>query len=292
MGIPELTEGDFPGAFQAADENAKTSQFVHFLLLAIYLATLITGSILQELFELDHPKFVSFFIFLVSSSSLCALYFLRYDEKWYYGRAAAESVKTRTWRWMMSSDPYNGVSEDLDYEFIEDVSEILINDKEKAVIENTRHCDKPMISEKMKEIRQLELNEKINIYRNQRIRDQLLYYQRAGKKHRNLARFWFFIAALINIIAILSVNSPENWIINNAVPISVLSTLAGCTFTWLQAKRYRELSISYSFTAQEIGIAHSKILSIKTPEEFSNFVVSTESAFSREHTHWAARKLN
>ena len=30
MGIPELTEGDFPGAFQAADENAKTSQFVHF----------------------------------------------------------------------------------------------------------------------------------------------------------------------------------------------------------------------------------------------------------------------
>jgi len=70
----------------------------------------------------------------------------------------------------------------------------------------------------------------------------------------------------------------------------ILSVMIAGILTWIQLKKYRELSASYSFTAHEIGIIESKFDNIKTARDLSTFVQDTENAFSREHTQWIARK--
>ena len=75
-----------------------------------------------------------------------------------------------------------------------------------------------------------------------------------------------------------------------SVPVEVIATAAGAVLTWLQAKKHSELNSSYGLTAHEIVLIKGEALSVKTEKELSEFVVNSESAFSREHTQWAARK--
>jgi hypothetical protein len=58
----------------------------------------------------------------------------------------------------------------------------------------------------------------------------------------------------------------------------------------LQLRRYQELSQSYLITATELSLIKSKIHQIETEEELSNFVDDAETAISREHTLWLARR--
>lgn len=60
--------------------------------------------------------------------------------------------------------------------------------------------------------------------------------------------------------------------------------------TWLQAKKHNELNSSYSLAAHEIVLIKSEAELVDSDKALSNFVVSSESAFSREHTQWTARK--
>ncbi|MEO1352240.1 MAG: DUF4231 domain-containing protein [Cyanobacteria bacterium J06635_15] len=46
-------------------------------------------------------------LFLVTLAILIGLRVKRPDDIWYNGRAVAESVKTRTWRWVMRAEPYS-----------------------------------------------------------------------------------------------------------------------------------------------------------------------------------------
>ncbi|NKC17160.1 MAG: SLATT domain-containing protein [Gammaproteobacteria bacterium] len=62
--------------------------------------------------------------------------------------------------------------------------------------------------------------------------------------------------------------------------------------TWLQAKKHNELNSSYSLAIHEIGIIKGKAEFVETEEQFSDFVMSSENAFSKEHTQWVARKVD
>ena len=65
---------------------------------------------------------------------------------------------------------------------------------------------------------------------------------------------------------------------------------ASAVLSWLQAKKHRELSTSYSLAAHEIVLIKGEVVSIQTESNLSDFVMNSENAFSREHTQWAARK--
>ena len=74
------------------------------------------------------------------------------------------------------------------------------------------------------------------------------------------------------------------------MPTDAIATAAGAVLTWLEAKKYNELESSYALAANEIDYIKAKAALVKTEQQFSEFVLSSEAAFSREHTQWVARR--
>jgi hypothetical protein len=74
------------------------------------------------------------------------------------------------------------------------------------------------------------------------------------------------------------------------LPIDVCIVCAGAALTWMQLKRFQELSTAYSLTAHEISLLRGYSQDVSTDAKFSAFVNDAESAFSREHTQWQARR--
>ena len=59
----------------------------------------------------------------------------------------------------------------------------------------------------------------------------------------------------------------------------------------MQAKRFSDLAASYALAAHEIGFINEQAGRVGNDEEkFSSFVADAETAFSREHTQWVARR--
>ena len=92
------------------------------------------------------------------------------------------------------------------------------------------------------------------------------------------------IAVFLAILKIISSINPAY------LPVDVTIALAAGVLSWIQAKRFTELSASYALTAHEIGFINEKSATIQSEEDFSKFVGDAENAFSREHTQWAARR--
>ena len=75
-----------------------------------------------------------------------------------------------------------------------------------------------------------------------------------------------------------------------SLPIEVVATATSAVFTWVQAKKYSELISSYALAAHEIVLIKGEAVAIYDESHLSEFIINSESAFSREHTQWTARK--
>ncbi|HVK95945.1 MAG TPA: SLATT domain-containing protein, partial [Noviherbaspirillum sp.] len=72
-------------------------------------------------------------------------------------------------------------------------------------------------------------------------------------------------------------------------PTDALVTIAASLLSWIQAKRFQELSASYALAAHEISLIREQANRSMTEAQLSDFIADAESAFSREHTQWVAR---
>ena len=54
------------------------------------------------------------------------------------------------------------------------------------------------------------------------------------------------------------------------LPVDVLVTLAASILSWMQAKRFTELSASYALTAHEIGFINGQLATIDSEDNFPN----------------------
>jgi hypothetical protein len=72
--------------------------------------------------------------------------------------------------------------------------------------------------------------------------------------------------------------------------LGVVTTVVSCVVAWTQIRRFSELAHSYAFTSHEIGLLQPKAAAVKTDDELARFVADCETAFSREHTMWRARR--
>lgn len=285
---------DLPGLFQSADTASVKEQKKFFNGIFWYLTLLIVAA-LFAFFADDYPnpifKIVSTVLFLLTLFIMIWLRVSRPDDIWYNGRAVAESVKTRSWRWMMRAEPY------LDCENIEIVRKHFVNDLKTILKQNesligklgiTASVEDP-ISEKMITIRKLSLTDRFEFYRQARITNQALWYTKKSKFNKDRAERWFWTTVSLHGIAILfllyNIYDPKA-----KLPIEVIAVAASSVLTWLQSRKHNELSSSYSLTAHEIVLIKSETNRIETEEDLSEYIMNCENAFSREHTQWFARK--
>ena len=292
MNTPNLENESLPGLYQAADQASIKAQANYFLSLEIYLVLLVSAAIVSFLWPQNvYGAAASAALFLITLMILVSLRVNRPDGLWYNGRAVAESVKTRAWRWAMRAEPYEDAN-NVDIvigKFLADLKEILDQNRSLSRILSPNAGIQEPISEAMTQVRKLPVSERLAIYQRHRVKDQADWYARKAQFNQACATTWFWISVLLHSAAIVlllyrMLNPAAN------PPIETIATAAGAALTWLQAKKFNELSSSYSLAALEIGVIQGRSRSVRTEQDLSHFVLSSESAFSREHTQWAARK--
>lgn len=287
-----IDKKDLPGLYQAADQASLRSQVWYFGALGVYLILLTSAALVSFFWPANtQGALASAVLFLVTLGILVGLKFKKPDDIWYNGRAVAESVKTRSWRWMMQAEPYQetGNYDVVSKQFINDLKSILFQNRSLSYELTSSAGVLDPISKKMNTIRCLPLQDRLKIYQEQRIKNQADWYSKKSLFNKKRAFQWFCVSIALHSIAILMllyrIKNPSA-----SVPVEVIATASGAVLTWLQARKYSELNSSYGLTAHEILLIKGEALSVNSEGKFSEFVVNSESAFSREHTQWAARK--
>lgn len=292
MNSPTLNSDSLPGIYQSANQASLDAQTIYFNSLLVYLVLLVTAALVAFIWPKEAlGAIASAALFLVTLGILVYLRVKRPDDLWYNGRAVAESVKTRSWRWCMRAEPYQDCDnvEIVSKQFVSDLKSILNQNRALSEILQSTLGVKDAISSEMKEIRALEIEDRLEIYKKQRIKNQSEWYAKKSQFNKRRARQWFWASVSLHALAIMlllyRIYDPAS-----TLPIEVVATAAGATLTWLQAKKHNELQSSYALAAHEIILIKGEALSVKEDATLSEFVVNSEAAFSREHTQWVARK--
>jgi len=285
-----MNQSEYPALYQSASNLSKRSQDAFYNAFLAHMGLLIAASAVS-IINSTSVALAIFQAMILLAVLGCAVYlfFVRPDRHWYSARAVAESVKTITWRYISKSEPFNG-SDALDrHNFVMKLKSIVDQNKDVAGLLTT-HLTETQISVEMEKLRQKSLVERMDYYREHRIVDQQRWY--AAKSSSNRKKVTCYFIALIVVIltgvffAISKVAFPSApyW------PTDFFVTAAAGLLSWIQAKKFQELSVSYALTAHEISLIRQQSGTVMTEDEFSKFVGNAENAFSREHTQWVARK--
>lgn len=284
-------DSDFPGLYQAADAESLGAQSSYFSTLGWFLSLLILGATANLFSDISpFPNLIAAFMLLCSLLLAGLLAWKRFDRTWYSARAVAESVKTRTWRYMMRCEPYTTDEKQCDEIFLADLQEILTENSEvtKELCDESASHD--AISSAMMNIRSLSVNERLSFYLSNRVSEQGSWYHRKARINKAAGNRWFFIVVGLNALAVFCALLRIRFSGWRYLPTEVLAIGAVSAVSWLQAKRFSDLSTSYALTTHEISIIRARGPSVHSESELSQYVSDTENAFSREHTQWAARR--
>ncbi|WP_146876685.1 DUF4231 domain-containing protein [Halovibrio variabilis] len=287
-----MEEQDFPALYNSADCESLKAQSHYFGALRLYLFLLILAALVSFAFpENAYAVIGSASLFLITLGILVWLKVQKPEDIWYNGRAVSESVKTRTWRWVMKAEPYDKdvPEEQAQKEFLNDLKAILDQNRSLSHVLKWTPDLGEAISQKMIAIRANPWQQRLDTYIKDRVDNQLHWYSKKSQLNKRLAKRWFVVSIFLHSSAILfllyRIKEPSS-----ALPIEVIATAASAVLTWVQAKKHNELNSSYALAAHEIVLIKGESVSVKEEAHLSEFVINSESAFSREHTQWAARK--
>ena len=287
-----MKENDFPALYNSADCASLEAQRNYFNALRLYLILLISAAFVSFKWPQDvYGAIASVTLFLLTLGILVWLKVQKPEDIWYNGRAVAESVKTRTWRWIMKAEPYDKTinEEQAQKELLSDLKAILDQNRSLSSFLKWSPILGEAISEKMITIRSLSWEERLVIYKNDRVDNQSVWYSTKSLFNKRRAKQWFAASIVFHSIAILMllyrIKDPKA-----SLPIEVVAAAASAVLTWVQAKKHNELNSSYALAAHEIILIKGEAVMVQGDSHLSDFVINSESAFSREHTQWIARK--
>jgi hypothetical protein len=287
-----MEHNEYPALYRAADSASNSAQARYLFSIRVHICLLVIGAALTvnplptKEFSLVHAL-----IFLGAIGISILLAAKNYEKTWYGARALAESVKTASWRFMMKADPFLDASsvKEVKSLFRNLLSEILRTNNQLGEVLGGMNSDGDQITDSMTSVRANNLQERKETYLKYRIDEQRKWYATKSALNKRRGAQFFFALMTFQILAVifvlLRIVYPE-W---KLWPTDIFVVAAGGVVTWIQLKRYREITAAYSLTAHEIGIIRGKLQDSDNDEEFSEFVKDAENAFSREHTQWAAK---
>lgn len=288
---------DYPFLYRSADAASLKAQRAYLFCFSLDLFLIVCSGAMGAI-SLNNPsnKFgLALALGVCIACGLTLTLYIRvkqFEQTWFDGRAIAESVKTRTWSFMVCGEPFfvSLSDEQANTMFSESLRNV-INERKRFVgklligeVVDTQ------ITEKMSKIRKEPFEARIQIYIDGRLVDQKNWYSIKAAQNLRAANFLFSLIILAQGTALVSsffmITYPEFPI---GIP-SVLAAFATALVAWLQLKRYQELSNSYALAAQELSFIAEQIKFVTTEGEFATFVSDAENAISREHTLWIARR--
>jgi hypothetical protein len=288
--------GDYPSLFRSSDAASVRAQRTYLRMQTVYLGSLVLGAVISALTALGAGschEWLYAVAAIVLAVGLLLLWVTRaqgYDKAWFSCRVVAESVKTATWRYMMRTPPFRD-EKCMDARFICELQEIRKAgsgfEKHLAGVVDPAASE---VTDVMKHVRSLSLDERKGFYLGSRVRDQKSWYAGRAKAHARAGSKWFWSVLGLEGIAITMaiIEAVTGGLPINLVPI--ITTSAAVIVAWTQTKRHDESAQAYSLAAQELGELESIASNVGNEDDFAQLVEQVEEAISREHTMWCARR--
>ncbi len=293
MNNNEINDQFYPALYKAANIASINAQSAYLLTVFVYLLLLIIAAALSVYGIQDKSAAIgAAFVIIVSIFVSFSMILKKDEDTWYRARAVAESIKTSSWRFMMRADPFSEINDIqiVKTDFRELLKSIISEHKELGHELGGDVSCKEQITDFMCEIRNMTLEKRIDFYRKKRIDEQRNWYAKKSAKNKKASRSWFIMFILCQLLAIIFVIFRVAYPNVRYWPTEIFLVCAGAILTWIQVKRFRELTSAYGIAAHEIGIIRGELEHVSTEDAFGEFVTNSESAFSREHTQWLARK--
>jgi hypothetical protein len=206
---------------------------------------------------------------------------------WYEGRAAAESAKTLAWRYMVRAEPFEVDSPDVDKQFLAQTYSLLQDLR--SISLGTGEPDAHQISDKMRQVRALDFDERRQVYLADRIADQQRWYSEKARWNDRRARRWVLVSIVLEIAGLLGgAFKAFGWISFDL--LGFLAASAGGVMAWIEGKQHRNLATAYGIASQELASIATELPTLNNEEHWASFVGQAEEAISREHTLWRASR--
>jgi hypothetical protein len=243
--------------------------FWHLLLLVVAAVISVFNSSLPEF------AIVQAIALLGALACSVSLFSVRPDRYWYAGRAVAESIKTVTWRFVSKAEPFNTSDEIARHHFMQTLKSIIEQNQEVARRLST-NLDGIQITDTMMAMRQRDIEERKRDYIESRVNDQQRWYAKKSGYNKKMATYFFVALIATNAIAMIFAIAKVRFPNMPYWPTDALVALAASTLSWMQAKRFSELSASYALAAHEISFIKEQSASVKTDDDLSQFVGDAE----------------
>ncbi|GGO23411.1 DUF4231 domain-containing protein [Micromonospora parathelypteridis] len=289
-----LEAEDLPPFQRAVSHESQRGQRVFATLIALRLSLLLLAAVagvgawkFDDLTTLGPAIAVGAF----AATSFVEVFLLtnRPNERWYVGRALSESIKSLTWRFTTAADPFPRSRDDADC--VEEFTGRLLGltrDMAAAGLAAPAVSGQ-QITEGMRTLRAASLEDRRATYLSGRLEAQRAWYAERSLSNRALATRWSVGMLVLEIAGLtLAVLRVAGLMEVDLFGVAAAAVAAGAA--WTQTRQHSAVATAYALASQELAAMGSLATRITSETQLSQFVSDTETAISREHTMWRARR--
>lgn len=284
--------GDFPALYVSADRTAARAQTRFFRALRIRLLGLLAaaggGAVVWSVGGWNAGALTALAAFVVAVGAEIFLAVDRPDRLWYQARAAAESVKTLTWRYAVRGQPFDGASDaHCDKRFRRELAGVL----QDLPALNVEAMDQAgtQITASMRQLRAQDFSQRRAVFLRERIEGQRVWYAAKARSNDLAGRRWLLASIAAECLGIMAAAVAAFRDVQIDM-LSVFAAIATAVTAWVQAKQHQNLSTAYAVTSQELASVSSEVAAIADEANWYQLVDEAEEAISREHTLWRASR--
>lgn len=285
-----LNNIDMPGVWKNADEESGRGQRWTLRLTWIKVGAGVVaafgGALSWSVGRVDAAAWLVLLGFLVALLCELVLWATLPEQRWYEGRAVAESAKTLAWRYSVGADPFpmTMTTSEAQQKFRNRMSTIADQVAEKIVFD----AEQPVVTPSMENLRASSFTERRAVYIEHRTRDQQHWYAKKARFNQRCATVWrlTLIGAEVVAVVLAAGRVFGSWSVDAA---GILAAFIAAGTAWVAVKQFSPLASAYSVATKELAVQASKLEMVAEPE-WSLFVADAEEAISREHTTWLASR--
>jgi hypothetical protein len=287
--VPKIV---YPQLRDSADLAAAAAQRRFLSLNQVQLGLLSAVAFLSGLsFQAhDHQKKIAWVVCVIMFVALAVSTSLRvgkFDDRWFRCRAFAENFKSIVWRYVMSSHDTPDMNATKYLDELQQLRKRLPDlQREFALYSGSGH----LVTDWMRISHALPIAEKVKLYREFRLEDQAIWYASKAKHNSKLETRWFWIVFCVEF-GVIVFSAVQAWQLMTFSPVSGVAALGTAMIAWSQIKRFSDLGTSYAIAAGDLRCISEIHRSVTTQAELDLMVLEVETAVSREHSMWLARRM-
>jgi hypothetical protein len=293
MSIVHLPDSALPGLFHAADHASLAAQHRFLVASRLRLGLLVVAAVAGAVPSGDTPandQIAGIGTVLALVGAVLVEVWLqttRPEQTWYDGRALAESAKTSAWRYAVSGAPFPAALDttSADRELTAQLA-ALLHDAPPSAIAPPRG---EAITAQMRALRASDLDVRRSVYLRERIDQQTSWYASKALQNKASAGRWRMALLAVETAGVVAALGRATGFVQFDLA-GIVAALGAAFVAWLSLKQHESLARAYSYAANELALAATRLRSVKGEAEWSVEVDNAEEAISREHTMWRASR--